>query len=260
MSESMVAMPEATRLAYLALLGIEQWLPRAGRDADGDDIAQAHSSGAEVPDVAVNRPAAEPVAAPVALSPERVAQLDAMLAQAANRRSAPRVSTQDMPGAAATAAAMPSAAGGGAERIGCSLLPLADGLLLVAAFGTPQAPGLSGPEHALLANIAAALVPGAGLPATLDFSWPPAGMRVPGMEKPGAGREALVAMLTEQRKRGVRDVVVLGAELAALLGDAITRQNMVQANGPSLAVLLADPQAKRACWEAVRSLRRVPRG
>ncbi len=250
-------MPEATRLAYLALLGIEQWLPRAGRDGDG--VAEAQAPGADVPDVAVQRAAAAPAAAPVALSPERVAQLDAMLAPAANGRPAPRVSTQEMPGVAVTEPTLP-AARDGAGRIGCSLLPLADGLLLVAAFGTPQAPGLSGPEHALLANIAAALVPGAELPAILDFSWPPAGMRVPGMEKPGAGREALVAMLTEQRKRGVRDVVVLGAELAALLGDAITRQNMVQANGPSLAVLLADPQAKRACWEAVRSLRRVPRG
>lgn len=254
-----MAMPEVTRLAYLALLGIEQWVPRAGRDAAGDGVAEAQSPGADVSDAAVKRTAAAPAAAPVALPAERIAQLDAMLAQAASGRPAPRTSTQEMPGVAVTEPTLP-AARDGTERIGCSLLPLADGLLLVAAFGTPQAPGLSGPEHALLANIAAALVPGAELPATLDFSWPPAGMRVPGMEKPGAGREALVAMLTEQRKRGVRDVVVLGAELATLLGDAITRQNMVQASAPALAVLLADPQAKRACWEAVRSLRRVPRG
>ncbi|MFZ5698119.1 MAG: hypothetical protein ACOY9J_05275 [Pseudomonadota bacterium] len=255
----MMAMPEATRLAYLALLGIEQWVPRAGRGAEGDGVAETQSPGVDVSDAAVKRTAAVPAAAPVALPAERIAQLDAMLAQAAGGRPAPRTSTQEMPGIAGTEPTLP-AAGDGAERIGCSLLPLADGLLLVAAFGTPQAPGLSGPEHALLANIAAALVPGAELPATLDFSWPPAGMRVPGMEKPGAGREALVAMLTEQRKRGARDVVVLGAELATLLGDAITRQNMVQASAPALAVLLADPQAKRACWEAVRSLRRVPRG
>lgn len=258
----MMAMPEATRLAYLALLGIEQWVPRAGRDAAGDGVAEAQSPGADVsdaPDAAVKRTAGAAAAAPVALPAERNAQLDAMLAQAASGRPTPRTSTPEMPGVAGTEPTSP-AARDGAEHIGCSLLPLADGLLLVAAFGTPQAPGLSGPEHALLANIAAALVPGAELPATLDFSWPPAGMRVPGMEKPGAGREALVAMLTEQRKRGVRDVVVLGAELATLLGDAITRQNMVQASAPALAVLLADPQAKRACWEAVRSLRRVPRG
>lgn len=146
-------------------------------------------------------------------------------------------------------------------RLGCSLLLAGDGLLLLAEFSTPDAAGLSGAEYEMLANIAAALAPGRVLPDTLDFSWPPAGVQVPGMDHPDAAAEALLALLMEQRKRGVCDVLVLGKTLGDLLQAApwmatLAKGALSLTCVPALAVMLLDPDAKRTCWDLARPLRR----
>ena len=77
-----------------------------------------------------------------------------------------------------------------------------------------------------------------------------------------AGQELVAfdtALLDAQRKRGAGDVIVLGEELGALLAGGVERPGLVLACAPSLAAMLADPAAKRACWAAVRHLRRESR-
>ncbi len=239
-------MHEATRLQYLALLGIEQWVPRDAVVDAGVPVEVA--TGAVVADAALPGNVAS------SLPPAGAAQLDALLAGEPVARRTVREALVVAP--PASNVAVPPERG---ERVGCSLLPVGDGLLLVAAYVAPEAPGLSGPEYALLANILSALRPGAALPTAIEFSWPPAGVRLPGMDRPGAGREALMALLDAQHKRGAGDVIVLGEELGALLAGGVERPGLVLACAPSLAAMLADPAAKRACWAAVRHLRRESR-
>lgn len=246
-----MAMHEATRLQYLALLGIEQWVPRDAVMA-AEDVADTATSVAMLAAVApVDVAPAE--AAGSRPPPAGAAQLDALLAG----EPAPPRGVRDAPVVVPSPAVAVVAPERG-ERVGCSLLPVGDGLLLVAAYITPQAPGLSGPEYALLANIVTALRPAAALPTAIEFNWPPVGVRVPGMDRPGAGREALLALLDGQRKRDPGEVIVLGEELGALLAGSGDRPGLVAACVPSLATMLADPAAKRACWAAVRHLRREP--
>lgn len=186
-------MQEATRRQYLALLGIETWLPR---------------DQAEEPVV--------PAAQSVEPAPTKVAGVDAL---------------------------------------SCSLLALPGGLLLLAAH-LSQAPGLSGPEHALLANIAAALAPGASLPATTEFHWPPRGVRLPVTAR-GGTVDALVGLLGEQRRRqGLQDLLVLGEDLARQVQPVAERLGLTLVAVPALAAMLADPVLKRACWDTAKPLRR----
>lgn len=143
----------------------------------------------------------------------------------------------------------------GLDELSCSLLALPDGLLLLAAH-LPQAPGLSGPEHALLASIAAALAPGASLPATTEFHWPPRGVRLPTTARGGAS-DALVGLLAEQRRRlGLRDLLVLGEDLAQQVQPVAGRLGLKWVAVPALSAMLADAALKRACWDAAKPLRR----
>lgn len=138
-----------------------------------------------------------------------------------------------------------------------SLLALPDGLLLLAAPVTPEAPGLSGPEHALLASIATALAPGATLPATDEFHWPPRGVKLPAVAASGGATDVLVGLLAEhRRRRGLRDLLVLGEALAAAVQPAAGRLGLNVVAVPALAAMLSDPARKRACWDAAKSLRR----
>lgn len=232
-------MNEALRRRYLAVLGIEQWLPR---DAPADVVEAAAAEATTV------------------VAPPALHELRGMPPQLSASASMPPISpppssaSSPAPGVSPTSLqSMP------AERVGCSLLAPGEGLLLLAEFVTPDAAGLSGQEHALLINIAAALMPGisgSALPDTLDFSWPPRGARLPGMDRPGAAMEALMALLIEQRKRGVRDVLVLGETLGNLLRTTTLAQSLSLVIVPSLAAMLADPAQKRACWVIAQSLRR----
>lgn len=228
-------MQETTRRQYLALLGIDVWLPRD--EADASDAAAAASMPAPVPERAAvpavvaepSPPAAVPVTPPPFLEPAPVA-------------SPPVASPAEAPG----------------EPLSCSLLVLPDGLLLLAAHVTPQAPGLSGPEYALLASIAGALAPGATLPATEEFHWPPRNLRLPAAAARGGAGDALIGLLAEhRRRRNVRDVLVLGESLADSVRPAAGRLGLNLVAVPALSAMLADPALKRACWDAAKSLRRA---
>ncbi|MFZ5722416.1 MAG: hypothetical protein ACOY33_02025 [Pseudomonadota bacterium] len=221
-------MQETSRRRYLALLGIDLWLPRDAVDA----VAEA--------------PSAEP---PVVPSPA-VAAPPPPAAEAVPAAPEPVPAATPPPAAAAAVA-------GDVGPLGCSLLALPDGLLVIAAYVTPQAPGLSGPEHALLASIAAALAPGARLPAPDEFRWPPPGVRLPAVARPGAGADALIGLLAEQRRRrNLRDLLLLGESLAAPVQEAAVRLGLNAVVAPSLSAMLADPARKRACWDVARPLRR----
>lgn len=217
-------MHEALRRQYLALLGIEQWLPRG----EPDPLA-----GAVAPAV----PAAVSASAPGALATSEAG-----------------VSAAGASGPQATETLQNVSVAESSERVGCTLLPLADGLLLVAMLSTPDAPGLTGPEHEMLLRMAAALTPGRAPGAALEFHWPPRGARVPGLDRPGEAQKALAALLAERRRQGVRDVLLLGESLQAALAGACAQLDLRLVAAPSLAVMLVDPQAKRACWDVARPL------
>jgi len=245
-------MPEALRRQYLGLLGIDAWLPRNAVD---EVVA-----GESVPAADVN--SAAPVAAESA--GQRAAQLDALLGRAAPgangvREANPSPSPDAIPSPAREPQRVEQGGAVPAERFGCTFLAAGDGLLLIAAFAAPDAPGLSSAEHEMLVRLAAALVPGRTLPSPRDFSWPPAGLRVPGMEAPGAAREALRAMLDDQRRRGTRDVAVLGDELAAVIAALAEGMGLpAPVRAPALATMLREPERKRDCWALLSPLRREP--
>lgn len=248
-------MQEATRRQYLALLGVDVWLPRD--EAEASDAAAA----ATVVAAPVAPPAQEPVVArpavvaeppPVEQTP--VVQTPVMEAPAAQAPVTPP------PAPVSTPISTPppvTATGSPAESLSCSLLPLPDGLLLLAGHVTPQAPGLSGPEFALLASIAGALAPGAALPAIEEFHWPPRNLRLPAAAARGHAGDALIGLLAEhRRRRNVRDVLVLGEALADSVRAAASRLGLNVVAVPAVSAMLADPALKRACWDAAKSLRR----
>lgn len=238
-----MTMQESTRRQYLALLGVDVWLPRDAVDAPDTAVAPAPAIPVAPVAVTADPPAVTTAPAPVPAAPPSPA--------------APAVVSSAAAPAPPAEPAAPASAAAVAEALGCSLLALPDGLLVLAAYVTPQAPGLSGPEHALLASIAAALAPGAALPSPDEFRWPPPGVRLPAVARPGAGTDALVGLLAEQRrKRNLRDVLVLGDALAPVVEGVAARLGLRIVLAPSLAVMLADPARKRACWEVARPLRR----
>lgn len=235
-------MQESLRRQYLALLGIEQWLPRDQADAADTPTADA-------------APAVSAVAAlqetPPAGVPAPRARLESLLA-------APPPGVAEPPVAAlpkvATAAAP---AAGVVERLGCALLSPGDGLLLVALFVSPAAPGLSSAEHAMFVRLAGALAPGAAVPEPVGFTWPPAGIRLPGMDTPGAAADALSAVLQRHVREGARDLVMLGE--SALVATCAAACGLRVVAAPALAAMLADPARKRACWDLIAPLKRAPR-
>lgn len=253
-------MQESTRRQYLALLGVDLWLPRNEADAV-DDVsavlpdaipaaarAVAPTPESAVTPVATPTPEAELPVAPV--EPPRAAPPAGHPTPAPNP---PAVAAPPVVIAPPSAAAVP----GEPERIGCSLLALPDGLLVIAAYIKPDAPGLAGPEYALLASIAAALAPAANLPSADDFRWPPPGVQLPEVLRPGAGSEALIGLLAEQRRKlKLRDVLLLGEAAAAPVSAACTRLGLNLVITASLAAMLADPAHKRACWDSAKVLRR----
>lgn len=239
-------MQEALRRQYLALMGVDVWLPR---DAADEMVAA-------VPE-ALPAMAGTAVAAPRAPLPDDLPRRLDALREAPAATAIPALDAPVAKAPAVITPAVPAAAAGVADRFGCSLLALPDGLLLVAAYVMPDAPGLAGPEYALLASIAAALAPGTILPAAEEFRWPPPGAsKLPAMSRPGAGVEALTGLLAERRRRGLRDVLVLGEAMTAPVSAAATRLGLQVVPAPSLAAMLADPAQKRACWDAARPLRR----
>ena len=252
-------MHEATRRQYLALLGIEQWVPRGEVEAGmADEPAPAAAaagvsvsaatavggpSGTVAAGAAPTGTGAEPVgAAPAATTPPPPAT-----------PVSPPPRPEPTPPKAAPAPAPPAprspAAG---ERVGCSLLALPDGLLVVAAFATSAAPGLTGPEHEMFVRLGQALAPGRAIGAVTDFHWPPRGVRVPGIDRPGEAARAFAALLSGPALAGARDVLLLGEVLA----DVLAPSGVHVVVGPSLATMLADPAAKRACWERAKPLLR----
>lgn len=218
-------MQESTRRQYLSLLGIDTWLPRDEPDARDSALPVATSPAGVVPAGVVPAPVSAPEPAIVPESPAVIASEPADIAVPA--------------------------------PLSFSLLALPDGLLLLAAPVTPEAPGLSGPEHALLASIATALAPGATLPATDEFHWPPRGVKLPAVAASGGATDVLVGLLAEhRRRRGLRDLLVLGEALAAAVQPAAGRLGLNVVAVPALAAMLSDPARKRACWDAAKSLRR----
>lgn len=254
-------MQEATRRQYLALLGIDVWLPR--------DEAAASDAAAAAANVAapVASPAQEPVVArpAVVAEPPPVEQTPAVQAQAMQTPVMPPPVMEEpaeqapvMPPSAPVSAPLTvTATVSPAESLSCSLLSLPDGLLLLAGHVTPQAPGLSGPEFALLASIAGALAPGAALPAIEEFHWPPRNLRLPAAAARGHAGDALIGLLAEhRRRRNVRDVLVLGEALADSVRAAASRLGLNVVAVPAVSAMLVDPALKRACWDAAKSLRR----
>ncbi|MFP5383331.1 MAG: hypothetical protein ACLGHG_04605, partial [Gammaproteobacteria bacterium] len=143
-------------------------------------------------------------------------------------------------------------------RFACAWLPLADGLLVVASLDAPDAPGLSGAQQELLMRMAAALAPGHALPAPVEYHWPPRGVRVPGLARPAEAEKSLREQLTSWKAGGVRDLLLLGDTLVSLLQPLADAAGMRLVLAPSLGAMLADPQAKRACWDLARPLVRQP--
>lgn len=271
-------MHEALRRQYLALLGIEQWLPRG----EADPLAAAVATSESVASVATTVPRAlaqdagisashdvsvVPVGNGATLNPAATAKLAELpggkagvfTAAPASPIAPPPVSGAEsaLSTPAVTATGVPVVLAPGV-RVGCSLWLLADGLLLVAALSTPDAPGLTGPEHEMLVRLAAALTPGQAPGASFEFHWPPRGVRLPGLDRAGEAQKALAGLLAERRRQGVRDVLLLGEELSPLLADVCAQQALTLVPAPSPAAMLADQQAKRACWELARPLVRRP--
>lgn len=260
-------MQEATRRQYLALLGVDVWLPRD--EADASDAAAAVAAHAAEPgarrQVVVAEPSTPPVVAatpPAGQAPgmEEAPALQSSAVQSSTMAQSPTEHTfaQRVPAQQAPASMPPpTATGSSAESLSCSLLSLPDGLLLLAGHVTPQAPGLSGPEFVLLASIAGALAPGATLPAIEEFHWPPRNLRLPAAAARGHAGDALIGLLAEhRRRRNVRDVLVLGEALAESVRAAASRLGLNVVAVPAVSAMLADPALKRACWDAAKSLRR----
>lgn len=254
MSERLLTMQESTRIQYLSLLGIEQWLPRDSEDesahgvvARESDVLHAEPVRTESAQTTLVKSNAD--SAITSVSP--MERLDALLAQTAPLPAAlSRAVNDEVP--QKFAPVLPAG-----ERVGCALLMLPGGLLLVADFSQPDAPGLSSAEHTLLLRVAAALVPGQTLPSPKDFSWPPVGVRVPGMDKPGAAHEALRAMLEELRRRGLRDIAVLGEASSSIFNELAVAMNLpLPVCTLSLAVMVAEPERKRECWNLLAPLKR----
>lgn len=239
-------MQESLRRQYLALLGVDLWLPRSAGDPESsaDAVPAAPALPVTGPRVAVAD------AAPMAAAPAPLVPSPRIVEEAKPVPQGPGVVPP-------VATATPAAVSGTPDRIGCSLLTLPDGLLVIAAYIKPDAPGLGGPEYALLASIAAALAPGAALPSADDFRWPPPGVQLPEVLRAGAGSDALVGLLAEQRRKlKLRDVLLLGEAAAAPVSAACTRLGLNLVMTASLAAMLADPAHKRACWDAAKVLRR----
>lgn len=103
-------------------------------------------------------------------------------------------------------------------------------------------------------RLAAALSDGQPLPATQDFFWPPVGLKLPNMHVPGAAAKALGAKLEDLQRRGLRVVAVLGdgrlfARLLAPMGLPAPVVTV------TLAAMLAAPELKRECWNALAPLK-----
>lgn len=269
-------MPERLRRQYLGLLGIEQWLPRDAVDAP-DALLEASAErvaavGAQPASALLPpQPSATLSTAAVAATPSANPGAQAEAAGStisAAQRAALLAQTQAKTREERTARVSPSAPSadvarentGAAptlvERVGCALLRV-DDLLLVAAYGSVDAPGLSGSEHEMLARIAAALRKGHVPAAAMEFVWPPRGVRIPGMDTPGAARDALQAQLALQRRNGVRAVAVLGNEMQVLVESAALNSgfgNVIVS--PSLAVMQRDADRKSAGWNALKVLQR----
>lgn len=250
---------EATRRAYLSLLGIEQWLPRDAPDDLG--VSVADSSAAAPPRVAEAAVAAAPaVTAGTEVSVSGTAMPPATAARLDELRVYPPAKTA-RPAAPAAAegrpAAAPSAGAGNApEQLGCALLLLPGGLLLVADFARPDAVGLASAESAMFMRLASALAPGHELAMPTEFSWPPAGVRLPGMERPGAAAEALGEMVASQRRRGLKHMAVLGERVAPLLAGIAERLRLpAPVATVSLAAMLLEPDLKRECWARLAPLK-----
>lgn len=236
-------MEEATRLSYLALLGIEQWRLR-------DDPALA-ASAAQLATAAVPAPSAAPRVAEQRVAERRVAE--------PQRAAPPPAATTPTPPPDAEIAANESKPVATGLRIGCAFLELPDGLLLVAAYANPAAPGLAEGEYTLLRNVAAALAPGHALPAPDEYSWPPPGVRLPGVDRPGVAEAALLEFLARYRKRNVRDVAVFDEALAAVLAPLCERAGIgAPLSLPSLGAMNAQAELKRDCWNRLKPLKRNP--
>lgn len=250
-------MQEATRRQYLALLGVDVWLPRDEAEAS-DAAAAASVVAAPVAPTAQEPVVARPavVVAPPPVEQTPAAPAPAMDAPVTQSPAAPAPVTP--PPAAVSLSPPVTPAESPSGSLSCSLLSLPDGLLLLAGHVTPQAPGLSGPEFALLASIAGALAPGATLPAIEEFHWPPRNLRLPAAASRGHAGDALVGLLAEhRRRRQVRDVLVLGEALADSVRAAASRLGLNVVAVPAVSAMLVDPALKRACWDAAKSLRRA---
>lgn len=286
-------MHEALRRQYLALLGIEQWLPRGETDA----LAEVHLPAGVVVEspspVAARHPLPGGERENPQLPPLRLAEGSVPSADSPAGQAQDAVNTPPFPVGENGAANRPlSAVGqkGGANvtlspaggegrgegagsaphpiptdhdtrpgRFACAWLLLADGLLVVASLNAPDAPGLSGAEQELLMRMATALAPGrASLPLPVEYHWPPRGVRVPGLARPAEAEKSLREQLTSWKAGGVRDLLVLGDTLVSLLQPLADSAGMCLVLAPSLGAMLADPQAKRACWDLARPLVRQP--
>lgn len=291
-----MALPEATRLSYLSLLGIEQWVPRASAMELGAVVAEAPVTPVNVvaqPAATVPNPptqSSSPEKAPAAKGPslpsaETAARLNELLASASSKtgsaangkRSAagvaenaaessaslerntpansPPEQTADIPRSTGTATEA-------SERIGCAMLLLPGGVLLVADYSRPDAPGLASAESTMFMRIAAALAPHQTLPMPTEFSWPPAGMRLPGMDEPGAAARALGEILAQLRKRGLRIIAILGDAKVSGTGVARVLVPLSERMGlpapvvtHSLAAMLLEPELKHDCWARLQPLK-----
>lgn len=260
-------MPESLRRHYLGLLGIEQWLPRGAEALEEntgvDDPADAFGVAAlKTPPLpgktaAQAAPAdAKPVVAAAGISPAQRAALQAQLQGAGAEKTAPKPESPVLPPATPPASAAPVQAAG--ERMGCALLRAGD-LLLVAAYGQVDAPGLTGAESEMLLRIAAAMRKGITPASPVEFSWPPPGVRLPGVNRPGAAMEALKAQLGTQMRQGARELAVLGDEIFMRVGDIAGDLGFARvATSPSLAVMQADPARKAEGWAALKVLQKLP--
>jgi hypothetical protein len=253
-----VPIAEATRRAYLSLLGIEQWLPRASEDELA--LPAAGAPKAEPPRVAE---AAAPVVQAVSkrseapanvfvVPPATAARLDELLP---NPPVQPAVASATAV-AGRPASVQPGAAAAAPEQLGCALLLLPGGLLLVADFARPEAVGLASAESAMYMRLASALAPGHALAMPTEFSWPPAGMRLPGAERPGAAAEALGEMVATQQRRGLKRIAVLGERAAGVLVPVAERLRLpAPVVTVSLAAMLLEPELKRECWVRLSPLK-----
>lgn len=293
-----MVLPEAMRLSYLSLLGIEQWVPRASAMEVSAVVAEAPMTAA--PFIATAQPVASasdapaqpasPAKVPAAKgaslpSGETAARLNELLASASSKagsaangkRSAVGVAENAAESSASLArltpannppeptAEIPRSTGTAAEaseHIGCAMLLLPSGVLLVADYSRPDAPGLASAESTMFMRIAAALAPHQTLPMPTEFSWPPSGMRLPGMDEPGAAARALGEILAQLRKRGLRIIAILGDAKVSSTGVARVLVPLTERMGltapvvtHSLAAMLLEPDLKHECWARLQPLK-----